>query len=153
LFDNSINKCGGCGVCCKACHVEAISKPAGVLCWLYEEGKGCSEYSTRPDDCRTYQCVWITQDNIDLKFRPDKLGVIFEQPFGCSFWMGIELEEGALQKEDTARLVRAINHDGAPGILKNMAGKLQFSLPPGMTFETLNAMYSNGMQKIREKVQ
>lgn len=66
--------------------------------------------------------------------------------------MGIELEEDALQKEDTARLVQAINNDGAPVVLKTLSGKLQFSLPVGMSFETLNEMYSNGMQKIREKV-
>ena len=129
-----MNKCGTCNVCCKACKIEAIEKPAGVLCWLYKDG-GCSDYENRPSDCATYQCVYVTQGSISLKYRPDNLGVVFEQPFGKSYWVGVELEENALQKEDCARLVRAMNNAGASILLKSLDGKFQHSLPPSITVE------------------
>lgn len=145
------NPCGECKECCRACNIKEINKPSGVLCWLYQEGQGCSIHDTKPNDCKTYQCVWITQKNIDVKYRPDKLGVIFEQPYNCSFWMGIELQDGALAKEDTAQLVRAMNNDGAAVVLKSTNGAIQYSLPKGMTFEQLNEMYSVGMRTIHKK--
>lgn len=123
-----MNKCGECNVCCKACYVDEIKKPAGVLCWLYKDG-GCSAYDTRPKDCATYRCIWITQENIDTKYRPDNLGVVFEQPLGKTFWVGYELEDGALEKEDTKRLVRAMNNDKAVVVLKSVKGKKMHSIP------------------------
>jgi uncharacterized cysteine cluster protein YcgN (CxxCxxCC family) len=124
-----MNKCGDCGICCKVCHIDELKKPAGVLCWLYKEDTGCNDYENRPQDCKTYQCVYITQETIDIKYRPDKLGVIFEQPFGKQYWVGVELEENALQKEDCKRLVRAMNNDGARILLKDLNGKIQYSIP------------------------
>lgn len=129
-----MNKCGECNVCCKACKIDALEKPAGVLCWIYKDG-GCSDYENRPNDCATYQCVYVTQETLDVKYRPDHLGVLFEQPFGKKYWVGLELEEGALQKEDCARLIRAMNNDGASILLKRLDGKFQHSLPSNVTVE------------------
>ena len=112
------------------CSVKEIEKPANVLCWLYVDG-GCSKYESRPKDCATYHCIYITQDNLDEKYRPDKLGVVFEQPLGQTFWVGYELEKDALQKEDTARLIRAMNNDGAIVLLKTLDGKFMHSIPAG----------------------
>jgi len=129
-----MNRCGDCFECCKACVISEINKPAGILCENYKCG-GCSIYSGRPKDCETYQCVWVTQDNIDVKYRPDHLKVIFEQPYGKSYWVGIELETNSLQKEDCAKLVRAMNNDGASVMLKSIDGKFQYSLPAGKSID------------------
>lgn len=144
-----INKCGECHVCCKVPCVPEIEKPANVLCWLYKEN-GCSINADKPKNCKTYQCVWVTQENIDIKYRPDILNVVFEQPLGCSFWIGYELKEDALKSADVASLIFAMNKDSAAVILKDISGNTQYSLPANMTFQELNKMYQDGMSKIKE---
>lgn len=129
-----MNKCGKCGVCCKVCNIEVLNKPANVMCRHYGS-QGCMVYKNRPEDCKTYQCIWVTQQEIDLKYRPDYLGVIFEQPFGKQYWVGIELTEGALQKPDCAKLINAMNNDGASVLLKSLNGRHQYSLPNNKTIE------------------
>lgn len=129
-----MNKCGECNVCCKACVIDEIQKPAGTICWLYVD-KGCSVYENRPEPCKLYQCVYTTQNSLDTKYRPDNLGVLFEQPLNKQYWVGIELVSGALNTEACARLIRAMNNDGARILLKYLDGKLQHSLPKDASVE------------------
>jgi hypothetical protein len=105
------------------------------MCPLYTVGVGCSDYENRPEDCKTYQCIWVTQSDIDVKYRPDKLNVVFEQPLGKKYWLGIELKDNTLQQENSAKLIRAMNNDGASILLKSMDGRYQHSLPEGKSWE------------------
>lgn len=129
-----MNRCGECDVCCNEhVKIDVLNKPFGQKCSFY--CNGCSQYESRPDDCKNYQCVFITQENLDVKYRPDNLGVVFEQPYGKSYWVGIELIENSLNKEDCIRLVRAMNNDGSKVMLKYVSGELQYSLPEGIDSE------------------
>lgn len=140
IIASDVNECGTCNVCCKECQVDELNKPSGILCEHYDAG--CKIYSGRPKDCETYFCLWITQQNIDVKYRPDNLKVVFEIMKGVhNIWTGLELEEGALQKDDCKTIVRALNNDGASVLLKSIDGKLQYSLPKDVTSEEFFKKY------------
>lgn len=70
-------KCDGCTACCTVLGVASIDKPEHVpckhLCQI-----GCAVHSTKPEECNAYSCLWkigaIAQD----KYRPDKIGLIFD---------------------------------------------------------------------------
>ena len=82
---DTTNICGSCTACCTHLAVETIAKPAGVACkHLCQElhGIGCAIYSERPNQCRSYGCIWYADQLAQLGLfraaeRPDKLGVIF----------------------------------------------------------------------------
>jgi len=71
-------KCGGCVVCCKILDINwpELRKPAGVLC-PHNTGRGCAIYATRPDECRTWFCLWRRIDELPEHARPDRIGVLF----------------------------------------------------------------------------
>lgn len=68
--------CGECVACCKAFRVPQLDKPANVLC-RHAAGPGCSIYTTRPDACRAYYCLWRRIGALPEAARPDRLGIIF----------------------------------------------------------------------------
>jgi hypothetical protein len=69
-------KCDGCTVCCTALAVEDLGKPYYVRCEHLKEG-GCGIYPTRPNSCKTYQCVWLQGCPILTDAdRPDKSGYL-----------------------------------------------------------------------------
>ena len=137
-----MNRCGNCSVCCFVPELKIISKEQNTLCANY--CGGCRIYDNRPIDCQTYRCIWITQENIDVKYRPDILGVVFEQPLGKRYWVGIELKEDALKQEDCIRLVRSMNNDGAYVMLKSTDGILQYSIPDGADLKSFLEEYNQG---------
>ena len=36
-------------------------------------------YDIRPDECRTYQCMWSQMDLVAEALRPDRCGIIFDR--------------------------------------------------------------------------
>lgn len=81
------NACGSCNLCCKLPAVPHIpgfgAKPRDQMCYLCDEGKGCTIYATRPPVCRDFECMWlITQKWGDgskayaPELRPDQCGVV-----------------------------------------------------------------------------
>lgn len=90
-------ECGGCTACCKTLMIDvpALRKPAGVLCPNCVEG-GCGIYASRPEPCRTYNCLWRQVPTMHDGFRPDRIGVVFsiesinppQNPFEREFVIG-----------------------------------------------------------------
>jgi Fe-S-cluster containining protein len=80
LFDHLVpeRKCGTCVACCKILDIDKpdLKKPANVLC-PHCTGTGCGIYSTRPEICRTWYCLWRRIDVMPEFLRPDKAGVLF----------------------------------------------------------------------------
>ena len=68
--------CGSCTLCCKLIAVRALSKPRDVLCRHCKAGEGCTIYATRPDSCRTYNCRFVVDPNLDEAWRPNEAGFI-----------------------------------------------------------------------------
>lgn len=69
--------CGDCGLCCKLLGVDAIDKKNGQWCGHFRKGgAGCGIYETRPNACRTFVCLWLTSDNLDDAWKPNRSKLI-----------------------------------------------------------------------------
>lgn len=74
-----MRECGECTMCCKLLPVVELDKPAGVMCDHCVGRSSCGIYSERPQDCKTFECMYYQMENVSTDLRPDKCGVIFEK--------------------------------------------------------------------------
>jgi len=74
--------CGSCTLCCKVLAVRALNKPMNAWCEFCEVGRGCKTYQTRPDECRTFDCVWLRDATFPDEFKPQKSKVVFTSEHG-----------------------------------------------------------------------
>ncbi len=60
--------------------VPELSKPACTWCRLAKPGAGCTAYETRPESCRTFECVWLQSQKmaspLPAELRPDRCGAV-----------------------------------------------------------------------------
>jgi hypothetical protein len=68
--------CGACTLCCKVFDVPALEKPAGRWCLHCKPGRGCGIHETRPEHCRSFHCLWITQDWLGPEWKPDRAKMV-----------------------------------------------------------------------------
>lgn len=68
--------CGTCTVCCRILEIQALDKPAGILC-RHNTGTGCGIYPERPEACARWHCLWRRIDTLPDGLRPDRSGVMF----------------------------------------------------------------------------
>jgi hypothetical protein len=52
--------------------IDEFAKPAGSWCPHCKPGRGCLIYATRPAECRTYSCLWLTDLRLDQRWKPSK---------------------------------------------------------------------------------
>jgi hypothetical protein len=65
--------CGTCTLCCKVFEVPPVdNKPRGVWCRHCKPGQGCGIWSTRPDFCRDFHCLWIKDATLGPEWKPEK---------------------------------------------------------------------------------
>lgn len=62
--------CGTCTFCCRLPEIEAFDKPANAWCQHCVEGKGCSIYEARPELCRDFLCLWMTDVRLGPEWKP-----------------------------------------------------------------------------------
>ena len=68
-------------MCCKVLDIEHFGKPAGRLCAHCDPGRGCAIYADRPEVCREYECLWLTERDLSITLKPDKIGaLLMEDP-------------------------------------------------------------------------
>jgi hypothetical protein len=65
-------QCGDCTLCCKVMAIEAFAKPAGSWCAHCKPGRSCLIYATRPDECRTFSCLWLLDDQLQQHWKPSR---------------------------------------------------------------------------------
>lgn len=70
--------CGECTLCCKVMAVPELEKPKDKWCAFAKAGKGCSCYTTRPERCQTFNCLWLSGHFGDgqVRFRPDRIHAV-----------------------------------------------------------------------------
>lgn len=72
--------CDGCTMCCKTMKVRELDKPGDTWCRHCEIARGCAVYETRPDSCRTYECIWLQTQRLEKpmapELRPDRSRVV-----------------------------------------------------------------------------
>jgi Fe-S-cluster containining protein len=64
--------CGGCTMCCKVLGITELQKPVGTWCPHCDIGKGCKIYSNRPEECRTFFCLWLVDARFSEAWKPDR---------------------------------------------------------------------------------
>jgi hypothetical protein len=68
-------ECGTCTMCCKTMSVWEIEKPNGVWCKHVKNHQTCAIYETRPQSCRTFDCLWLRGIGTEA-MRPDRSRVV-----------------------------------------------------------------------------
>lgn len=64
--------CGTCTLCCKVMSVAALHKPFGVWCDHCSPGRGCRIYEDRPAECRTFKCLWLSDESLGPEWKPER---------------------------------------------------------------------------------
>jgi hypothetical protein len=49
---------------------------------ICDTGAGCKIYPTRPSECRTFDCLWLSDENFPDEFRPQKSKIVFTVEHG-----------------------------------------------------------------------
>jgi hypothetical protein len=77
-----VRACGTCTLCCKVMAVQALDKPVGTWCQHCAPGAGCKIHPTRPQECRTFSCLWLADPKFPENLRPDRTKVVFALEHG-----------------------------------------------------------------------
>ena len=64
--------CGTCTLCCKVYDVPVLDKPAGRWCQHCRPGRGCGIHDSRPQHCRSFNCLWMTAPWLGPDWKPDR---------------------------------------------------------------------------------
>ena len=64
--------CGTCTLCCKVYDVPALAKPMGQWCGHCRPGRGCGIHETRPQHCRSFHCLWMTENWLGPEWKPER---------------------------------------------------------------------------------
>lgn len=72
--------CNACTLCCKVLSITAIAKPQGQWCVHCEVGRDCKIYETRPEECRSFYCGFLTWSTMEEHWFParSKMVVVSE---------------------------------------------------------------------------
>lgn len=86
--------CGTCTLCCKVYDVPALAKPAGSWCGHCKPGRGCAIHDTRPQHCRSFYCLWMTQDWLGPEWKPDRAKMVLSVDPATNF-LFVQVDPGA----------------------------------------------------------
>ncbi|MCJ2033596.1 hypothetical protein [Methylobacterium sp. J-068] len=68
--------CGTCTLCCKVYDVPAVESVAGQWCRHTKQGRGCAIHATRPDHCRAFHCLWMTEAWLGPDWKPERAKMV-----------------------------------------------------------------------------
>lgn len=71
-MSGSERSCGSCTLCCKLLGIDALQKPPARWCSHCRAGTGCTIYSERPDECRTFDCLYISGTQLGDHWLPSR---------------------------------------------------------------------------------
>jgi uncharacterized cysteine cluster protein YcgN (CxxCxxCC family) len=76
---NSSRACGACSLCCKLLPIAELDKPHDRWCAHCRPGAGgCTIYETRPQACRTFNCLWLTEVTVADHWFPQKSKMVVQ---------------------------------------------------------------------------
>jgi hypothetical protein len=52
--------------------IRDLDKPAGRWCPHCKPGRGCAIHPTRPDECRTFFCLWMVDRDLGPEWKPER---------------------------------------------------------------------------------
>lgn len=69
-IEQATRSCGACSLCCKVLGIAALEKPRGKWCSHCRPGRGCTIYEERPEECRTFRCLWLLDFRLGDEWKP-----------------------------------------------------------------------------------
>ncbi|MGA2894952.1 MAG: hypothetical protein ABSE22_18965 [Xanthobacteraceae bacterium] len=67
--------CGSCALCCKLLGLLDSGK-MGRWCPHCLKSSGCGIYDSRPEVCRTFNCVWLTDAEFGDEWQPTRSKIV-----------------------------------------------------------------------------
>jgi Fe-S-cluster containining protein len=124
--------CGECSVCCEVLEIPTLKKPKKTLCANVCSSGGCSIYQDRPDECRTFQCIWSEGYTGDGQ-RPDKSGIMayhIDTQYGSTLLI-LEVKEKAFTRRASLkeRLIKFAEKRNTPVFVSNYQGETIAMIP------------------------
>ena len=89
-------QCGTCTLCCKVYHIPEINKVAGKWCQYCKPGSGCTIHETRPQQCRDFFCLWMTEATITPEWKPERSKMVLSI-FPLNGFMYVQVDPGVPQ--------------------------------------------------------
>ena len=86
--------CGACTLCCKVYDVPAVEKLAGTWCRHCQPGRGCGIHETRPQHCRSFHCMWMTETWLGPEWKPDRSKLVLSVDPATRF-LFVQVDPGA----------------------------------------------------------
>lgn len=87
-------ECGTCTLCCKVYDVPSLDKPAGTWCRHCRPGRGCGIHDTRPQHCRSFHCLWMTQSWMGPEWKPERAKMVLSVDPDTHF-LFVQVDPGA----------------------------------------------------------
>ena len=63
--------CGTCTMCCKVYRIPILNKQEGKWCAHCAIGSGCRIYEDRPEQCRSFVCLWLQDVTMPPEWKPE----------------------------------------------------------------------------------
>jgi hypothetical protein len=63
--------CGTCTMCCKVYRIADLNKQEGKWCTHCAIGSGCRIYDERPEQCRSFNCLWLQDATMAAEWKPE----------------------------------------------------------------------------------
>tara|TARA_B100000683_G_C12464318_1_gene545363 strand:- start:1196 stop:1543 length:348 start_codon:yes stop_codon:yes gene_type:complete len=113
-------------------EIPTLKKPKKTLCDNVCESGGCSIYQDRPNECRTFQCLW-SEGYTGEGQRPDKSGIMayhIDTQYGRTLLI-LEIREKAFIKRSSQkeRLIKFAEKRNTPVFISNYSGETYAMIP------------------------
>jgi len=66
-------------MCCMIMGIRELNKPQNVWCDFCSTKRSCDNYEKRPEECRTFNCGYLTISYLDDKWKPNKSKIVLSQ--------------------------------------------------------------------------
>ena len=126
-----MRECGDCTLCCTLLPIELPIKDASTK---FNEtckfciNNGCSIHDERPDICRGFKCVWLTDETYPEELRPDKCNVIFET-IEENIIMGLENIQEIGSHKKISDFIYTLNKKGISFIISSYTSEPKILYP------------------------
>jgi hypothetical protein len=68
--------CEGCALCCMVLGIQEIDKPKNTWCGHCVSRKSCGIYESRPTECRTFYCGYLTVADLGEEWKPSRSKIV-----------------------------------------------------------------------------
>lgn len=86
--------CGTCTLCCKVYDIAALAKPMGQWCRHCEPARGCRIHPERPEQCRVFDCLWLTAPWMGEEWKPERSKMVLTLDTETRFLL-VQVDAGA----------------------------------------------------------